>query len=213
MSYRYEPLGPWVGDYAVMSRGPDFRANQYTAYTLAADKDWKDPNGILQGANVSAGDLDTKNNVCCSTWREIITNSPRANYKSANKDRYITDYLCTNDDFTAQTSLAASYGLFQMMFQTAWEHGLRAHPTALYDTDVNIQSDTNSTYIATRMIELLFAKKYGPSPQLNGLFDLISDFKSVWSKYNTRPGYSDDVANRVPQYRPTAQSIVFGGQQ
>src|SRR5579875_3901868 len=158
-AYRYEPLNGWVGDYGVMSRHQDFRANQYSMYALQAIPDYQDPNGIPQGGSVDSQDLATQTNFsqCCGnslTVRQIIANNPKQNYGTNNAPNYVNWYLCTiNDDFTAQTSLAASYGLLQIMFETAYEGGFRGNPTDLFDTQANLAAGKGSMLYAVAKIE------------------------------------------------------------
>ena len=197
-----------------MSRHQDFRANQYSSYALQAMPDYQDPNGIPKGGLVDSQDLATQASFgqCCGdmpTARQIIEHSPGANYQTKNAPNYVNWYLCTiNDDFTAQTSLAASYGLLQIMFEAAYEGGFRGNPTDLFDTQANLAAGKGSMLYAIGKIEDDFTDIFGSSPSLSTPGALRADFRKVWKVYNSDRRYPDEVIARIGTYLP-AGSPVF----
>lgn len=251
MSYRYEPLSKWVGDYAVISRGLDYRANQtpYKDYRYATATDCKDP-ALGAGALLLPADITVaygKYQVCvfplvnaCHplgssdqmvTAVDIVRSNPAANYASNNPGNYnaVMGAFQKGDVcgsvWTAQTSLAASYGMMQVMYVTAidakWA-GTTAgakNPTYLFDTTANQSTHGGSVELGGERVRnaarLLHSQDVN-NPQFSSEVDLQQVFLDAWGRYNTKPAYPGlilDASGRFPP-APTAQQLaIFGGAQ
>ena len=130
-------------------------------------------------------------------------------------------------EFTAQTSLAASYGLFQFMYVTAIDEKkwpgtpLGQNPSLLFDTEENIRAGGGTLTLAMRKV----ADDYGEANKLNvdagspsTRQRLLELFKNGYSRYNDAEGYATNIVDeRSPSHFPVANRPIFppgtGGQE
>ena len=223
LAYRYEPLSRWVGDYGAVSRGQDLRASTFASYRFATIKDSED-GALSQGALVDDDDLATRAKFpCCGaspTALQIIENYDDVNNWTNQPGAWARYVRLQSDDFTAQTSLAASFGYMQITYSTAittmhWAGiaGLK-NPTLLYDTALDLAGGAGSLNIANQYLEKLFFQanpdeSVAPSLQFTGSDDLIDAFNPAWQRYNGSPAYPAKVSDRIPTYPPINAGSIF----
>jgi hypothetical protein len=131
-------------------------------------------------------------------------------------------------DFTAQLSLAASYGLLQVMYARAIDEGWAGStpgcgatnpkdPDNLFDTSCNLDHGGGSLGLGTRITDGNFANYAGSTnPTVNGESDLESLFDQAYQEYNrNKDGYGDHVIANTKLYEPNPTGSIFnaGGQQ
>ncbi|MGH9815946.1 MAG: hypothetical protein ACRD6I_07705 [Candidatus Acidiferrales bacterium] len=144
LSYRYEPIGPSTGDLDVISRGLDLRLQApYRDYRIAT-ADFYGPSDppLSQGPDILPDDINPRSLYfitrpdCqipgsvlivrrqirpCDAFvgaDEVYFDNPRQNWSQGSRARQVqTNPTLLN--FTAQTGLASSYGLMQVMYVTA----------------------------------------------------------------------------------------------
>jgi hypothetical protein len=238
LSYRYEPIGPWVGDLSAISRGRNFRtAAPYEDYRLATAEDSLDA-ALAAGRLLSADDVDvrnayaiacaangtggramTGNDTLVSAWEIFRCNDRRMNWtKKAGKAGASRAQALKGDLFTAQTALASSYGILQMTYVTAIDEmkwtgdGLGAkNPWLLFDSVEVHDRQGGSLNIGTKKVVKDFKNVPGTGA-INTPQDLLNTFIRAWDRYNSREaGYGNSVAGNVPSYLPVAASAVLGG--
>jgi hypothetical protein len=136
-------------------------------------------------------------------------------------------------NFSAQFSLASSYGYLQVLYTTAidmsngggqWS-GTTAcgttsspmDPDNLFDTTCSHNSGGGSLNIGTRITERNFSGKWGSSPSVPDEATMETTFFSrAYQKYNPGlAGYGADVINKARKYEPIPLGAIFttGGQQ
>ena len=241
LSYRYEPIGQeWVSDLdAVSNRPPNLRdVEPFKFYRLATQKDAVN-DALAQGHLLNNADRDVRSAyligcdaagaggspigkvdkspnptaweiVRCSDTQLKINWASSTPTKAPGRLRRIRE-----NPFTAQTAIAASYGLLQMTFRRSiakrlWPEGVTPHPSALLDTDANLAAGTGSLSLSTKDSALVFLNLWG-----NGVPDspatLIARFRGVWYNYNSgEDKYAEKVAALAVTFVPTPQSPVFG---
>jgi hypothetical protein len=157
MSYRYEPLSPTTGDRYIKTV---LRSQPYSSYILATST------GLGQGVLLTTDDIAPRNtfsitrangvagpitaaDVCptgCVSARQIFEDNDGTQNWSDPKFVGSTDWWDPTRlamlEFTAQTPLAASYGLMQTMYVKAKElnwvtNDGRRNPALLFDTPAN----------------------------------------------------------------------------
>lgn len=240
-AYRYEPFS--VDDLAV-SRGKDLRiVNPYAFYRFATLADSED-GALPQGTQLSAADIAPRSvfQICANNACNSLVNIPNnAQFVSALEIVNMNDWYwhwtscngCVdrtielyNDDFTAQTAIAASYGYMQILFTTAiapmqWSgiNGLR-NPSFLLDTPENRAAGGGSvnlgtSYLATRCWltgDNNFSAD-GGNLDWQDESDMRSSFEDAWILYNGDPSYGPAVSGRVDTYLPHTAKSIFGATQ
>jgi len=129
-------------------------------------------------------------------------------------------------DFTAQLTLAASYGLMQVMYVTAIQEGWSGtdegqNPSFLLDTPENLLAGGGSLEPGSRYLARLYKARNGDvaasSPTFSGHAALQRAFQRTYQSYNPSfPGYGYDVIIiRSPSYLPIPDRPVvqIGDQQ
>lgn len=130
-------------------------------------------------------------------------------------------------DFSAQLSLAASYGLLQVMYATAIDSkwtGNTANcgasdpkdPDNLFDTECNLANGGGSLGIGTRLTEKNFANISGVTPSLTGEPGMEKAFVNAYQMYNSKKGgYGAQVISNTQSFEPNPTGAIFttGGQQ
>lgn len=240
--YRYEPLNSDTGDIGVsvnnyvletppyehyrmatadgLSRGDlQLDLNSGVVYTTPDDVSPRQVLSVPRGPNQSLIRLrpvDVCPRACVSAKEILLANDNRQNW---------TDYASfdINDpadlatvDFTAQTPLAASYGLMQTMYVVAAELNWsttdgRRNPSLLFDTVVNTAAGGGSLAVGT----LEFYKRYRASragdfatdPNFADALAYQSMMTDALNFYNhgnrqTNLTYGDDVWALSQQYLP-----------
>jgi hypothetical protein len=240
LAYRYEPIGPYVGDLLAVSRGKNLRTvAPYKDYRFETIQDSLDPalpfgslvaledlnarNGLMVGcnANGSGGHPLTQLDPLPTAWEIFRCNDAVMNWtvraRAAGPARARS---LRTDPFTAQTSLASSYGLLQMTYVTAIDQmkwtgdsfGLK-NPSALFDTFDNHLREAGSLSVGTRKV-LKDLKNAVDVSRIDTYQALLDAFVRAWGRYNPgEAGYGQSVAGRVPQYPSTGASPVLGGGQ
>lgn len=239
LSYRYEPIGPYA-DLLAVSRGQNLRVKApYERYRLATARDTLN-DALSQGRDVTSADRDVRNGLVIgcdadgtgghaisaadaevSAWEIFRCNDARMNWKKRAGSRGAARAKALEKDlFTAQTSLAASYGLLQMTYVTAidrkWRTADGAHnPSLLFDTEENLKRGGGSLSVGTMMVvrSILRAMARGKVQPPLAAEDLLELFQSGWNEYNEGEArYEADVAGFVPLYAPVATGPVLGGE-
>jgi hypothetical protein len=249
-AYRYEPIGPYTGDLDVISHGQNLRLESpYADYRLATSPNYGDSDPALtQGGNIDPADIDVRNIYyinrpdCsipgstavvtrhvqpCDTYvsaGEIYFANPRQNWSIGSKGRLVEANPALLE-FTAQTGLASSYGLMQVMYITAiqkltWQgtsDETRGHPAGsknpsfLFDTDENEAVGGGSVRLGAHFL----AGKMRPAilkraaAYLTGEPDLRAVFAQALKKYNPDGTYPSSVLRFIDQYIPTASRTIF----
>jgi len=130
-------------------------------------------------------------------------------------------------DFSAQLSLAASYGLLQVTYATAidlkWAGNTAScsatdpkDPDNLFDTRCNLANGGGSLGIGTRYTEGNFASKSGVTPSLTNEPSLETAFSQAYQMYNAyKDGYGNTVIANTKLFEPNPANTIFttGGQQ
>jgi hypothetical protein len=238
LAYRYEPIGPWVGDLLAVSRSANLRtASPYGDYRLATEADSSDQ-ALDAGALMSADDRDVRNGLtveCAdnrtggrtltaddslvSAWEIFRCNDRRMNWsKVAGKAGPSRAKALEDDPFTAQTGLASSFGILQITYVTAiqdmkWagdKDGAR-NPSLLLDSVENHARKAGSLDVGTKKV-VKDLKNAADASGIDTFDKLLEDFVKAWNRYNAgEKGYGDSVAQKVPLYPPIARAAVLGG--
>jgi hypothetical protein len=237
---RYEPLAPYVGDYGGkplgsngdpggISRNDELRVNNATisAYRYAAKPDALAPKGLPQGALVTNEDLALAIPYLPScgcpnpTALDIVKAFDKTQHWSTQGKTAAANYkkLLAGDDFTAQISLASSYGYLQVTYATAitklkWQGASgRQNPSLLFDTPENLAIGGGSLNLGAKYLALSFAQS-NPAQALNPVFSdpdaLIKAFYRPWKRYNGSSKYPPKVAARIPTYLPVLDTQISG---
>lgn len=242
-TFRYEPIGPTFGDLSFVSRAANARVLQpYTAYRLATQQDSQ--NGALaQGSLLIPSDRDSRaslrtgcdsagNNgspigtgttpVNPSAWEIFRCNDStgaRMNWsRAAGRFANSRAQRLRNDPFTAQTGLAASYGLLQIMYGRAvankWQTSNGAqNPGLLFDGPGSVQSGEGSLLLGARIIaqDVRQANRRKGVQMPGHPGGLLPLFLDAWQLYN--PGETDygaTIALRSAAFNPVAGAPVLG---
>lgn len=132
--------------------------------------------------------------------------------------------------FTAQLSLAASYGLLQVTYFKAVGSGWPGNtgscgatdprdPANLYDTNCNLAKGGGSLHIGALITEKNFAGGSvagNTSPSVSDEPNLETLFSDAYQLYNKRKtGYGDGVVSNAQSFepKPTGTILITGGQQ
>jgi hypothetical protein len=239
-AYRYEPIGPFVGDLLAVSRENDFRvAKPYDGYRLATAADSLDA-ALDQGALMIDADRDVRSlffigcksdgtggrailpaDTLVSAWEIVRCNDARLRMnwqRVAGRAGAARVKALQDDPFTAQTGLAASFGLLQMTYVTAidemkWagDDDQKKNPSLLFDTDENLARHGGSLYVGAEKVCRDFTNVTGATvidtPAL-----LLEKFSAAWQRYNRRKRtYAAEIVLKIPLFPPVAIHPVLGG--
>jgi hypothetical protein len=131
-------------------------------------------------------------------------------------------------DFTAQTPLAASYGIMQVLYTTAirplaWT-GLKSsgecfrfpdqcNPSFLFDTDENRAAGGGSLNLASDYLSIKFSEVNPPdlaiNPDFNNVNSLREAFRRTLGTYNLRGTYPLEVLNLADTFLPVRDGTIF----
>lgn len=239
MGYRYEPIGPTYGDLSFASRGRNARVRPpFALYRLATQADASNP-ALAAGTSLTAADSDPRASlrIGCNqsgtngtpigvgnlanpmAWEIFRCNdaSPGERWSIVAGDHAAARVAALQaSPFTAQTTLAASYGLLQVMFGAAinngWvtDAGLR-NPSLLFDTDGAVGRGEGSLLVGSRILRDSVARvvrRTGYSFATRE--DLLLLFNDAWNRYNPgERGYGANVAGRVLAYQPILDGSII----
>ena len=161
---------------------------------------------------VSVYDLFSNNPITAASWVKYA-GGPTSLHVQSIQNRTV--------DFTAQLTLAASYGLIQVTYAHAIDAGwtgndttcdapTKMDPDNLFDTDCNLAHHGSSLGVGTRSCETHFKSTSEPSES-----QLESDFADAFQFYNRRfGGYGSGVTKNAKHYEPNPTGTIFstGGQ-
>ena len=233
-AYRYEPLSV---DLASISAGLDQRIKApYSLYRLAT------ADGLIQGSDIVFADITPRSIYSIIRGRVLRPIAPSDTLVSAleiyqNNDavnRWSTfsparARLVSKDPtllaFTAQTPLAASYGLLQILYRTAidvmnWP-GVDGHrnPSLLFDTSANQTAGGGSLTLASGYLRRIYSRANPSVSVTMPAFDSPNSFASAFEKafnfYNHASitgAYGASVLRFVPRYAPVPSSTIFSTQ-
>lgn len=178
-------------------------------------------------AFLPGGKLKLPHGVASQNWCAQTTEARR---------RQISKMLVTVPrllDFSAQTSVAASYGLMQMTYATAIDRhqaswtGTTAGKTSscsrnpdagcspdfLFDTSANLQANGGSLSVVGKMLDLQYAERNQrrtPEGLRESYYTLYSSFATMLEGYNNQgPKYSRAVTTIEQQMRPRPQTFML----
>jgi len=216
-AFRYELLSM---DLADISGGRNWRTVvPFSLYRLATS------DGLTRGANLTKADIDP---------REILFGIPEnATYVSASQlyaafnstQRW---YVLTNRstqklidknpnvlNFTAQTTLASSYGLLQMLYRTAvldmgWKGSPSGQPAPHLLFDPNTALPLGSDFLR-RCFEIV---NPGQGTTFASPFAFSESFRKAFNQYNHASiydvqNYGPSVLSKVANYLPAPQGPIF----
>ena len=230
-AYRYEPLSV---DLAYISSGQNLRTtNPYALYRLATR------DGLAQGSDIVADDISPRSIYSIErngTVRQINNadqfvsaleiyqhNDANQNWSrvSPSRARAVQD----NSDilnFTAQTPLAASFGLLQILYSTAdrpmrWGgiNGAR-NPSFLFDTEDNLAAGGGSLELGSGYLRRVFSTANPTINSGNPVFTSRAAFEQAFERafnvYNsgrTEGTYGPSVLNFSRGFSPVASTGIF----
>ena len=196
-SYRYEPV---TLDYKRVSvnevgSSPDvanyiLETSPYSLFRLATPAE-RGHVALSQGTSLTSQDIDVRNIYNRSdlnldgylSAQEYVTNNPSQNWN--NTQSY-------NLQFTAQTSIAASYGLLQVLYTTAiapigWNDQQGRHPSALLVPETIVE-------LAAKYLSAQYTQRTG-------------EFGHVPNWSNDVPNWNDANQNSIPDDGEVSASI------
>jgi hypothetical protein len=231
MAYRYEPISV---DCLSVSRGGNFRTvDPFHNYRLATVAD--SVNGPLsQGTKLVQADIEPRS----LYWFDVARTRKIANSdqfvsavqifeandggrpKTQNWLKVALEPKNPNEcarnpgllSFTAQTTIAASYGLFQILFTTAirdlkWQ-GVgpekAQNPSLLFDTSPNHAKGGGTIGLAAE-----FVFKYFPGGGIQSPADFVQAFRGAYRAYNSRKEYSPGVIANAASFPPSQSTSIF----
>jgi hypothetical protein len=230
-TYRYEPLNPDVGDIGMsglLGSDPYMHYRMATADGLSrGDLQLADDVTPRQVLKVPRGPGKSPINVrptdvcpaACVSARELFLANDDWQKWTVHADFDMNDPAdLAKLDITAQTPLAASYGLMQTMYEVAAElkwstFGGQKNPSLLFDTPANTAAGGGSLAVGT----LEFYKRYracrtgdfATDPDFadsNAYKSMIVDALNFYNhgpkKNKTNSGYGDDAWNLSLTYQP-----------
>lgn len=163
--------------------------------------------------------------------RDIFQFNDRVyHWSSFAKSSAVTQLNSGSVAFSAQLSLAASYGLLQVTYVRALDEQWTGNtgscgatdprdPDNLYDTACNLENGGGSLGIGTRITENNFASgsvAKSTSPSVNDEPSLEALFSNAYQLYNKKKkGYGDSVISNAQSFEPGPTGTIFttGGQQ
>jgi len=229
--YRYEVLSV---DLKYVSAGQNLRKqNPYARYRLATS------DGLAQGSDILSEDVSRRSIykiVVNGTTRPIADNDALVSAKNIYDTNDYQENWSINSparaamvakkpellQFTAQTPIAASYGLLQILYDTAikpmsWSgiDGAR-NPSYLFDTDVNIAGGGGSLSLASGYLRRIFARA-NPTisvtdPSFASPSDFTDAFDNAFNYYNhssTTGEYGPLVILKAERFLPTQATPIF----
>lgn len=119
--------------------------------------------------------------------------------------------LLHKDPFTAQTAIAASYGLLQVMYGRAIDEGWASadgarNPSLLFDLPGAAARGEGSLVAGAAIVRrrvLEGAKRGGAAFPPTSPDELLAPFVPAWQRYNPgQKGYAEDVASRTTSFIP-----------
>jgi hypothetical protein len=242
LAYRYEPIGGDTGDLTAVSREENFRTlPPYSAYRLATKADIR--NGALSaGALLTAADVDPRNRyfIGCGTDGQGGVNIQSSDVEVSAGEIFRCNNLThgrqnwarsrallaraeslESEPFTAQTGLAASFGLLQMTYVTAidqmkWtgDRDGRRNPSLLFDSLENHDRGAGSLDVGVAKVVADFRLRNPAAlwAQFGSADRMVVAFARAWSRYNRyEEGYGGSVATRIVRYPIVPRSSIFGG--
>jgi hypothetical protein len=250
-AYRYEPIAG-VGDLNVISAGQNLRTQlPYSRYRLAT------ADGLAAGADLLDADVSPRSVYFIRRVGQLRPIADTDQFVSALeifeqndsflgvKDPSVRDQRWSafaaqrvlnsirrdHDvlDFTAQTPLAASYGVMQVLYTTAiapmgWT-GLKpagacrtnadeCNPSGLFDTAANIADGGGTVALASDYLRRGFARQNPGVSQTDPRFgnrnQLEAAYRNMIRTYNQRQAYPNEVINFSRGFAPVAASPIFG---
>jgi hypothetical protein len=111
----------------------------------------------------------------------------------------------------AQTTLASSYGLFQLVYTDIIDRPVRwvgfngrFNPTLLFDDDANLRRAEGSLFVGALKDRLCYGSANGniQSPHYNSPGDFESDLRDMFICYNGADTYGQQVLDREDHYLP-----------
>jgi hypothetical protein len=239
-AFRYEPIGPQsFADLNGISRNGNARSRQpYAFYRLATEADTLNaalPGGVLLvdqdrdtrsslrvgcdadgsgGAPIGIGSRDPN-----PTAQEIFRcNDAQQNWfsRTRNNQRRLDQFKAAT--FTAQTTLAASYGLLQVMYGRAIREGWSSadgaqNPHLLFDNPGAAREGQGSMVVGATIVrksvrEIARDKNAAFPPASREALELL--FTSGWQDYNPgERGYGIAVGTLATQFVPRPQAPVL----
>jgi hypothetical protein len=233
-AYRYEVLSV---DMNYVSAGQNLRARRpYSLYRLATS------DGLSQGTDILRADISPRSiyditvrlpfiplffvrpiaddDTLVSAENIYLTNDGTANWSTYSPSRAAR--VATNPgllQFTAQTPLAASYGLLQILYSTAiapmgWSGvGGAQNPSYLFDTDVNTAGGGGSVSLGSDYLRRMFARANpGANPTFDSPADFLDAFTNAFNMYNhaSITGlYGFQVISNSAAFSPTPATPIF----
>ena len=233
-AYRYEPLSSdlaYMSSCRLRSTNCNLRTQRpYSLYRLATS------DGLTQGRDILTDDISPRSRyfILRAKIRRPISNTDtlvsaleiyqqnnsvhnwsQESPARARRVRAEPDLL----DFTAQTPLAASYGLLQILYPTAispmqWRgvNGAR-NPSLLFDSEANLAAGGGSLPLGSNYVRRLFQRVNSsllldPVVSNREMFDQA--FSSAFQAYNLyRDGYGAGVLQASQNYQPLPATSIF----
>ena len=158
----------------------------------------------------------------------FLYNDGRWHWSPTAKQGAVNALTKGSTDFTAQLSLAASYGLLQVTYVKAlgknWAGNTGScgatnplDPDNLFDTGCNLSNGGGSLGIGTRITEVNFASNGAagdPNPAVIDEPTLEIYFSQAYQLYNAKKkGYGTAVVTNSKSYEPTPSGTIFQGAQ
>jgi hypothetical protein len=118
-------------------------------------------------------------------------------------------------NFTAQPSLAASYGLMQVMYVKALEVGWKGvdgkrNPSLLFDTEENLRKGSGSVEPGSMLLQRLFGELYPGGVIFGDYQHFLTTFKKTYSRYNPWESlYENDIVPKSPEFHPISDHPVL----
>ncbi|HKY21885.1 MAG TPA: hypothetical protein VJM31_11775 [Vicinamibacterales bacterium] len=244
--YRYEPTGQ-IGDLRTISRGKRYRTTRepFITYRFQTLEDSTD-NALSEGPfvlpadrylagspNLGAAQLRVEcdangnggrgvNEGDVNIWvTELFRcNDDRSNWTETNGIARTTQVL--GDPFTAQWSLAGSYGYLQVTYIRATELGWGGslvngtrNPSLLFDSDDNLADNGGSLYLGNWDLAIKYYKvnkanrSLFPENKFDNVQAFVVSFKGAWKLYNGETAYGVRVASTVPTYKLLNPGPIF----
>jgi hypothetical protein len=117
----------------------------------------------------------------------------------------------------AQTTLASSYGLLQLVYTDIIDRPLhwrgisgRYNPTLLFDTAPNHNRGGGSLVLGTRLATLKWGRT-NPNPvdpSYDSPASFVTDLRDMYIEYNGRSGYGGEVEGRIGHYAPIPSTVI-----
>lgn len=154
----------------------------------------------------------------------VLYGNSRWNYTIKQNKGNVNALTSGATDFSAQLSLAASYGLLQVTYVTALSERWAGNtgscgptspidPDNLFDTSCNLMNGGGSLGIGTRITEANFATNQAagdPNPAVSDEPTLETYFAQAYQLYNSGfNGYGTGVIAHSKSFEPTPSGTIF----